>query len=103
MRNGLLLRFALPGAVSQKISASVSLDLKLIRRAQHQHLMQHLFFILMTLFALISFTNPVAQAQSFATTARVKRLAPFQSFDTEEGSKLRITSDSSLDYYKVFE
>jgi len=103
MRNGLPLRFALPGAVSQKTPAPVSMDLESIRQTGHQYLTQRLLFILTALLALISFSIPAANAQSFTTTARVKRVAPFQSFDTEEGSRVRITSDSSLDDYKVFE
>ena len=65
--------------------------------------MQRLLFILTILFSLIILINPATNAQSFATAARVKRVAPLQSFNTPEGSRVRITSDSQLDDYKVFE
>nr|MDQ3817202.1 hypothetical protein [Acidobacteriota bacterium] len=103
MRKRLPKRFALPGAVSKKFYAPASPDRNFIRRAGREPLMQRFIFLLISLLALSAFTTLTASAQDFAATSHVKRLAPFQSSDTEEGSRVRITSDSSLDDYRVFE
>jgi hypothetical protein len=58
-----------------------------------------LFALLFTLCALISFTSAGARAQG---TTNLKHLASFRSSEVAEGTRVTITSDSSLDDYSSY-
>ncbi len=94
MKTGLLRAVALPGAVFQS-SPFISL------KAQANIGVRPIFSLLLATLALLCSTGIGIKAQN-TPAPQLRRIAPLRSLDVPEGSRVTITSDTSLDDYTAY-
>jgi hypothetical protein len=94
MKTGLLRAVALSGAVFHPSPAISS-------KAQAKIRARRTFSLLLATLALLYSTGIGIKAQNLVAT-QVRRIAPLRSTDVPEGSRVTITSDTSLDDYTAY-